>query len=573
MQELRAEFLVETTFFLEQIEESFLLLKDPEKKSEQLASVFRLMHSIKGAGGAVGLPELSEFAHVVEDLLSILRVKPIKIDDALLSLLLQTVDALKARLAHLQAGGSDHWAIEAFKVQIRGVTESLTNANSDGVATKVTTSDPGGAKTKIPVQSWTGPAKPEAEASVATPVKPVGKQFVKVDLDRVDVILDTVGELVVIRSQLMTEVQAVAHDNPRLVSIIELYDRSIRDLQEKAMGLRLTPLKSTFVKLQRVARDLSVKLNKRIHVELHGEDTEIDRQVVEALADPLLHLVRNSLDHGIETADVRIKAGKPAMAEVAIQAHIVGSQIQISISDDGAGVDVKRVFAKAKSRGLISQETEFKSMTETEILDLIFRPGFSTAETVSEVSGRGVGLDVVKTNVLRLKGQVQVQVRPGLGTTFLIILPMKTSVTDGILIRSETHPTILPLDSILEILDAKQVDLISVRSKGQYLRWRNSMVPVFTMSQLLGKSQSGVTIENRVLLVIDCLGRSLGVLVEEILGQNQVVSKQIHSIEGQDKEMGGAAILGDGRVALVVDPLELWRTGEMILGVQKEVAA
>jgi two-component system chemotaxis sensor kinase CheA len=556
MEELRQEFLSETSFFIEQIEESFLSLNDPIKRDDLLAHVFRLMHSIKGAGAAVGFSELSDYAHVLEDLLTVLRVNSSVIDENIQTLLLKGIDLLKGRILELQTGNAKVWHVEEFKLQVKQKVEALRLG--PGIQPQMPAAKPSLPMVPVSLEATLSdvPAKATETGSSSR------RNFVKVDLERVDFILDAVGELVVIRSQLLNEVNGFVQVNPRLRSIVELYDRSIRDLQEKAMGLRLTPLKSTFLKLQRVARDLSVKLNKPVDFHIQGEDVELDRQVVEALADPLLHLIRNGIDHGIEAPEKRKLSKKNAVGQMHIRAQAGGGRLTIQIRDDGGGIDLEKVFQKALSKGLLPAGTEFSTMSEQSLYDLLFAPGFSTAEVISEVSGRGVGLDVVKTNIAKLKGLVQIKSEVGKGTQFIVQLPMQASVTDGILVKVGGHSVILPLDSVYGILDATKTKMIDTKQKGIFLPWENQMIPVYELRQLLVniKFNSAEEVVNKILIVLDCMGQQMAVLVEEILGQSQVVSKTVRSTEGEMKDLAGAAILGDGKVALVLDTHELWQS-------------
>ena len=555
MDDLKSEFLAETLFFIDLIEESFLNLRDPEKKDEQLANVFRLMHSIKGAGAAVGFNELSEFSHHMEDLLTILRVGRISVDHSIETLLLSGVDLLKDRITKLKAGEVGPWPIQEFQVKLKMKVAELQTPSSPK-------QEPRDEKFHLKPSTVTlSMNEPEAFKNANKAISPVAheKNFIKVDIERVNFILDTISELVVIRSQLFNELGSMVDANSRLTPILELYDRSIRDLQEKAMGLRMTPLKSTFLKLQRVARDLSVKLDKPTEVHLSGEDVEIDRQVVEALSDPLLHLVRNCLDHGVEITEERKKMGKPLEARLNVLAKVVGGRIEIKIQDDGAGIQRLKVFEKAKKGGLLPPDTKIESLTDQQIYDFLFQAGFSTKEQVSEISGRGVGLDVVKTNISKLKGSVKVDSQPGRGTTFTISLPMMASVTDGILIRAGLHQMVLPLDSVYGLSDIRKVEIVRTQKQGSMIEWQNTMLPVYYLSDLLENEKYKAPPEaHKLMLILDGIEGYMAVLVEDVIGQSQVVSKSVRTADGTSQETVGTAILGDGRVALVLNPHDLW---------------
>lgn len=383
---------------------------------------------------------------------------------------------------------------------------------------------------------------------------------VKVDTERIDAVLDMVGELVVLKSQLINETKEYQH-NIKLSALVSLIEKSIRDLQDKSLGMRMTPLKGLFLKTQRVVRDLSVKLNKPVDFEMSGDDTEIDRNMVEVLGDPLMHIARNALDHGIEKPESRRDAGKPSKGTIRLVAQQLGSRIIVTISDDGAGISREKVYSKAVEKGLISADRKIETMGSQEIFQLLFEPGFSTAENVSEISGRGVGMDVVKSNIERLRGNIEIKTEEGKGTTFVITVPLTTSITEGMLVQVAHQLYILPLDGIRELVNLTDEALTTMPSGEQVVNVRDRLLPVMDLNLVLSRDQNSQALyqkkETDTIVVTEASSGLVALRVQKILGQVQVVLKSLSEFFPSTGGVAGAAILGDGKVALVLDVDEI----------------
>ena len=379
---------------------------------------------------------------------------------------------------------------------------------------------------------------------------------VKIDVERIDAVLNMVGELVVLKSQLLNETREY-HTNLKLSSLVTLFEKSIRELQDKSLGMRMTPLKSLFLKTQRVARDLSVKLNKPVEFLMSGEDTEIDRSMVEILGDPLLHIVRNALDHGIEKIDQRKTLGKKIAGTISLTAQQLGSRIIVTISDDGSGLSRDRIAKKALEKGLIPESKNIAELSNNEIYNLIFSPGFSTVEQVSEISGRGVGMDIVKTNIEKLRGSIDIKTEEGKGTVFKISIPLTTSITDGMLVKIANHLYILPLDGIRELVNFSSDSVTHMHTGRDVLNVRGKLLPILNLNQVLncdlGSSMHSYNTENDTIVVVDGQRGLIALRVNGILGQVQVVLKSLSEYFSLSQGVAGAAILGDGKVALVID--------------------
>jgi len=539
MVEFQKDFLIEADFLIEQCEESFLNLEKSENVSAELAQIYRVIHSFKGAGAAVGFLDLSEFAHEVEDCLSLLRVHPKLLSTEIVSLLLNVGDAFKKRIKYLATGEREPWDISELKKE---VTRSLNQLKK-----KTEEISYQSAMVQAPTSSFDEKLESKSGATNNQ------STTIRVDTERIDYVLDTVGELVVIKSQLMNEINRYTDQNARLGGIVSLLDRTIRDLQDRALSMRMTPMKSTFLKLQRVTRDLSVKLGKPVEFVMEGEEVEMDRTMVEVMADPLMHLVRNSIDHGIEKKEKRTELGKSEKGSVYLKARVSGGRVVIDIQDDGAGIHRERIIQKAIERKLIANKDEASQLTDGQVFQYIFAPGFSTAEKVTDVSGRGVGMDVVKTSVEKLKGIISIESQINQGTTFSISLPMTTSITDGLLVDIENHPYVLPIDAVIELVDIKDTKAYAVKTKGTMMNIRGKVLPIIDLRQHFSNDHHGTQSREMAAVIVKIFEKPRVILVSKVYGQTQVVQKPLGQYLEGKKGLSGAAVLGDGRVALVID--------------------
>ncbi len=573
MEELQRDFLDEASFLVEQCEEAYLNLDKPENRREELSKIFRLAHSLKGAGSSVGFADLSHFAHVIEDCLTILRVNPDLVDAHAISLLLRAGDAIKIRIQMLKEKSTDPWKVEELYNELKVLVGRLSgiplNVEKASVAVEevntVVATMPDAKKVITDEQLHEENKK---KSNLAAAIK-THTNSVKVDTDRIDSVLNMVGELVVIKSQLMNETLHGEKSNSKLNDLVSHLDKSIRDLQERALGMRMTPLKNLFLKTQRITRDLSLKLNKPIKFEMGGEDTEIDRNMIELLGDPFMHIVRNALDHGIEKLETRVASGKPASGTIKIIAQQSGGRIIVRISDDGGGISREKIIKKALEKGLISADKIPDKMPEQEVFQYIFAPGFSTADQISDVSGRGVGMDVVKTNIEQLKGTIDIKSEIGKGTTFIISVPLTTSITEGMQVICSGQQYILPLDRIRELIDNEEEITTQLTPDKLMLKVRENILPVVDLAQLSGHSyfaspeptEANQSKRNNTVIVVESSQGLLALRLNAVIGQVQVVLKPMGDYFSTCPGIAGAAILGDGKVALVLDVDNLEQLG------------
>jgi two-component system chemotaxis sensor kinase CheA len=628
--ELKRDFVNEALFMMDQYEESMLALEAATEPQEHISCIFRVAHSIKGGAAAVGFEDLSKFAHKAEDLLSLLRVQPEYVNTEIITLFLAVGDQFKERLAQLKSNQEKDWDVQdlaekllSWIQKIQGQTSSAQPASEK----PETRSNEKLLEDFFSTPAPTAAAAPEAQpAAVATPVAgeedltnyellaqlesemataapavaqviaaqkelPTAKvekvekvekklaqegTILKVDSLRVDSVLDVVGEIVVLKNQLMHSDSVRKAEDARLNFIVDQIDKSIRDLYEKTLGIRMTPLKSLFMKLQRTVRDVSVKLNKPVDLQLIGEETEVDRSVFELLGDPLMHMARNAMDHGIENPEARKASGKPMTAQLTIAAKQVGGSVEIEITEDGRGIDRNKIIQKAIEKGLLGSLEEGQKLSDQQVFQFLFAAGFSTAEKVTDLSGRGVGLDVVRSNIEKIKGQISIESRFGFGTKFKISIPLTTSITDGIVVAICGQRYMVPIHSIREIVQFYDHEVTEVASLGNVLRIRDKMTPIVNLERALNykpvvqilEDENPVNQKQKTYVVLESsLGLS-AIRVDEVIGQSQVVAKPLQ-VGHHVPEFSGAATLGDGRTILILEPNSLVQSGIKNL---KEVA-
>jgi two-component system chemotaxis sensor kinase CheA len=398
-------------------------------------------------------------------------------------------------------------------------------------------------------------AKPDAAGAAGGEAKHGESKTVRsirVDLDRVDKLVNMVGELVITHAMIAQQTEHLhADQHPELANGLAELSHHIRDLQESVMAMRAQPVKSVFARLPRLVRELAMMTNKKIRLDMSGENTEIDKTVIEQLGDPLTHMIRNSCDHGIESPEERIAVGKPPEGVIHVSADQRGGRIVIEISDDGRGINREKVMKKAIEKKLIAPDAV---LSNEEIDNLIFLPGFSTADTVSNISGRGVGMDVVRQNIQSLGGRVHIQSRPGQGSSFILTLPLTLAVLDGMVLRVGEQSYILPLANIVESLRPEPDQINIVANQSELLRIRGEYVPLVYLHRIF-KVPNGIDDPTKALVIIVELedGSKMGLVVDEIVGQQQVVIKSLEENFDPIRGVGAATILGNGRVSLILD--------------------
>ncbi|MBA5238838.1 chemotaxis protein CheA [Pectobacterium aroidearum] len=393
-------------------------------------------------------------------------------------------------------------------------------------------------------------AKPQAAPENGKNKAKTGDTSIRVAVEKVDQLINLVGELVITQSMLAqrsSELDPVAHGD--LLNSMGQLERNARDLQESVMSIRMMPMEYVFSRFPRLVRDLAAKLDKQVELTLMGSSTELDKSLIERIIDPLTHLVRNSLDHGIESPDKRVAAGKSAVGNLTLSAEHQGGNICIEVIDDGAGLNRERILAKALSQGLAVSDT----MSDEEVGMLIFAPGFSTAEKVTDVSGRGVGMDVVKRNIQEMGGHVEIHFQAGKGTTIRILLPLTLAILDGMSVKVNNEVFILPLNAVMESLQPQSEDLYPLAGGERVLQVRGEYLPLVELFHIFDVDGAKTDATQGIVVILQSAGRRYALLVDQLIGQHQVVVKNLESNYRKVPGVSAATILGDGSVALIVD--------------------
>jgi len=555
-QDVIREFLVESYENLSRLDQELVELEKHPKDSALLASIFRTMHTIKGTCGFLSFSTLEKIAHQAESLLSQLRDGQRELTPSLVSLILETVDATRKVLASIEASGEEgpdrfEDLTERLRVAVRLTTGPKGECGSGQPAA-------GGLPGPVPEPSDDSgsPELAESKKPAEDPAKPsaVADANIRVGVGLLDKLMDLVGELVLTRNQILqfnTE-----REDAALNATSQRLNLITTELQEGVMKTRMQPIGMVWNKLPRVVRDMAVTLGKQIRLEMDGAGTELDRTIIEAIKDPLVHLVRNSCDHGIEPPEVRLRIGKPPQGRLTLRAYHEGGQVNIEISDDGAGIDIARVKQKALDKGLLRPE-QAERLSDREALNLIFLPGFSMAETVTNVSGRGVGMDVVKSHIEKIGGVVDVFSRPGEGATVKIKIPLTLAIIPGLVITSGGERFVIPQVSLLELIrlegDSSEKHIEYVQGTPVYRR-RGSLLPITHLNQVLGL-KSAERAEAVSMVVLQAEDRQFGLVVDGINDTQEIVVKPLGKQLKGLTVYAGATIMGDGRVALILDVL------------------
>jgi two-component system chemotaxis sensor kinase CheA len=579
-QSILADFIVESCEHLESSDQHLLTLESDPGNRDSLDAVFRAFHSIKGVAGFLGLEGIKTLGHEAENLLDQIRTGTVKLAPAVMDCVFDCVAFLKGAVADLKRGVSDEddRRCQADSLKLRGRIQAIlaqtapsSTETAPAPAATVEGEEPDafgedswskGSPEAVPAAEATTPEAPKtAEAAPRAAKAPAGltgtlKETVKVDATRLDRLLDAIGELVIAESMVLGAPELKRSLSPALVQKIGQLDKITRELQEMGTSLRMVPIRPIFQKMQRLVRDLSKQSGKAVDFVAEGEETELDKTVVEKIGDPLVHMLRNSLDHGIESdPDARERAGKPRTAKVRFSAFQKGGSVCIEIADDGRGLDRDAILAKARERGLWREEAP---PSDKEIFGFIFEAGFSTAKQVTELSGRGVGMDVVKRNIESLRGRIDIQSRPGHGTTFSIWLPLTLAIIDGMVVRVGNERFVFPTLSIVRIVTPAADAIHTVKGEGKMLRLQDELIP---LQALHGWSDSAGGEERRVLVVAESEGRKAAFPVDELLDQQQIVIKKLEEEFPPIPGISGGAILADGRVGLILDVDTLMKTG------------
>ncbi len=545
--EIINEFLIESNENLARLDQEMVGLEAHPKDAALLASVFRTIHTIKGTCGFLGFSGLEHVTHLGENLLSQLRNAERDLNPELVSLILEMVDAVKGELSAIEASGAESGrSHEALANRLHAAAESQPDPAGEAPA------PPAQAKPTNAAETLAYAAEPPLEAEITTRSS-LADATIRVDVGLLDRLMNLVGELVLARNQILQFSGRV--EDAGFAATSQRLNLITTQLQEGVMKTRMQPIGVVWNKFPRVVRDLSATCGKQIRLDMDGAETELDKSIIEAIKDPLTHIVRNCCDHGIETPDVRLRGGKAAQGVLLLRAFHEGGQVNIEISDDGRGIDPVQIKRKALQKGLIRPE-QAERMSEREALSLIFRPGFSTAETVTNISGRGVGMDVVKTNIEKIGGTVDITSRPGFGTTVKIRIPLTLAIIPGLVVMSGGERFVIPQVSLLELIrlegDAGRRQIERIQSTPVYRR-RGNLLPIAYLNEVLriGANRQDSDVIN--IVVLQAEDRQFGLVVDGIHDTQEIVVKPLAKQLKSIAHYAGATIMGDGKVALILD--------------------
>lgn len=611
--ELKLGFLDEAMQAIEEVEQSFLVLEANPQDKTVLDKIFRLAHNLKGSSKAVGFEQMGAFTHEFESLMLKLKNDELQVLPQTVNLMLRCNDYIRYMVESLKEDLDASFEFQELIAEIENAkngqfAEMETVETSAPSAAEFTnkTEDPlefikqtlgynpadeqalaPGVKAKedkgfqLDLESVLGEVKKLSENNDPLPLKTTPDSIVspesqnknkskegnspktasgsqtdesiRVSLSRLEKLQNYVGEMVILQSVLREQ---LSDSTPLFIKkTSHQLGKVVKEIQDITMHLRMVPVKPTFQKMQRIVRDTAQALSKDVMLKVSGEETELDKTVLEKINDPLVHLIRNSVDHGIEAVDLHLKRGKKPQGEVQLNAYHQSGKLVIEVKDDGGGLDAEKLKALAVKKGIIKENL---NLTEAECWNLIFAPGFSTKEQVTDVSGRGVGMDVVRTNIQELSGEIQIISEKLKGTTFKIILPLTLAIVDGMVVQIGEEKYVIPLSHVHESIKPTDKQIQFNTGIGEILLLRGENLPLYRMCLLLGKKVTA-NLENMIAIVIRTGKEPFALLVDDIIGQFQVVIKQLGPELQSIKGFSGSTILGDGRPSLIIEPLDLVR--------------
>ena len=570
--DLLREFLNESQEHLQQIELGVLALEKDPTDNPTLNAIFRSFHTFKGGSGFLQLTPLNRLAHELETLLDLARQGRLVITPDIINVILAGADttrqflaALTERLQNPPLTGEILIPISALLASVRTAAQTATNPIAKNPKSEIRNSELGTQNSEPETQN----PKPETSAPAIIPIRPVPpgtiqiqpappaeKFLIKVEATKLDNLVDLVGELVIAQSLLAQETDPDSWDNTPFARHVTHLGRLTHELQKAALSLRMVSIRGTFWKMKRLVRDLAQKSGKACELVTTGDETELDRSLVEEIADPLVHMIRNSVDHGIELPAHRVANGKPRAGTVTLRAFHQGGNVIIEIRDDGAGLNRDRIRAKAIERKLLAPDAH---PGESEIFNFIFAPGFSTAETVTDLSGRGVGMDVVRRNLEKLRGRIDIASQPGRGTTFTITLPLTLAVIDGLVFSVGGQLFIIPTLSFRESFRYDPALISHINGHGEVVHYRNRLLPLVRLGEHFG--QPAITaLDRAVIIALEADHQLCCFVVDHLARRHELVIKSLGELFRPNPAVCGAAILGDGRVGLILDVNQLVKT-------------
>jgi two-component system chemotaxis sensor kinase CheA len=535
--EFLAQFISESQEHLQNIEQGVLLLENNPADAETLNLIFRAFHTFKGGSGFLNLTAILNLAHELESLLDLARQRKLAITRQVIDLILAGADTLKQFVLEINARLTGEVPNRPILIPTSDLIARIRTAVEHPALPQAET-------------TLRGHSLPRPSAEFDT-MADIVAGTVKVDKVKLDNLVDLMGEMVLAQTSVLHNHDWGALRSEKLNRDLARLDRVTKDLKHTAISLRMVPIRKTFQKMNRLVRDLAGKSGKDVQLLTQGEDTEVDRALIEEINDPLIHMIRNSVDHGMESAEVRRQRGQPERGTIRLYAFHQGGSVVIQIKDDGKGLNREKILAKATEMGLVKPGQQ---LAEKDVFNLIMAPGFSTAEQVTDLSGRGVGLDVVRRNVETLRGKIEIQSTPGQGSTFTIHLPLTMAIIDGLIAGVGEHRFIFPTLSVCYSFRPGAGTIKTVQGRGEMIDVRGKLRPLLRLHAHLGIKPTSTEATESIAILMEAGGQSRCVLVDQLLGKQEVVIKSLGETFRRSSYVTGAAILGDGRVALILDP-------------------
>ncbi|MCP3924455.1 MAG: chemotaxis protein CheA [Desulfobacterales bacterium] len=566
--EILTDFVNEAEENLDTIEVNIVELEQDPANQEIINNIFRPFHTIKGVSGFLALKKINKLSHATENLLDSVRSGDKIMNDVITNVIFESVDMLKNLLSRITIGINDGKKHNDKDINIKNLIDKLEilqnspdkeplgeilvrkgviNQESieESIITQKSRPDKKIGEILLEENKVTTKEISSALKDQKSNIKKMAVQ-VKVDTIKLDDLVDYTGELVIAQSMLKQQ----ATKDPSLHQSISQLGQIVTNIQNIAMSMRMIPIKATFMKMIRLVRDLSNKSDKDVSLIMEGEDTEIDRNLVDALYDPMVHMIRNSVDHGIETKEKRIEKGKETTGNITLRAYHKGGQIVIEIEDDGKGLDKKRILEKAIKTGLVSKED---NLSDAQIYDLILQPGFSTAKEITDVSGRGVGMDVVKDGIEKFRGNLDIESSIDKGTKFNINLPLTMAIIDGMLVRVGNEKYVIPTIAIHRTFQPSKEEYFTVENKGELIREREQLIPLIRLSDVFNSKNNSKPVWESLVIVVESKDEQKAILIDELLGKDEYVIKSLGGGMEEVPGLAGGAILSDGKVGLILD--------------------
>lgn len=582
---LLRDFITEGFEYLNEIEVNILNLEQHPENKEYINAVFRPFHSIKGVSSFLNLNDIRDLAHALENLLDKVRNNELPVTHSLIDIILDGSDILKEMIGSLgevldgkreQIAKPDISPLQnkiktmmdqpydsGGKVQKLGtiLVEKGTITDESLADTLQTTQKRSGKKLgEILIDEGKASSKQISQALRKQSQQIAASSTIRVDVRKLDDLIDMIGELVITQAMIRQSLTTQTGLDRKVLSTLSQLGGITSELQRTSTGLRMVPIKQTFQRMSRLIRDLARESGKKIAVRMMGEDTEIDRNMIEEIYNPLVHMVRNSADHGIESPEKRARCQKPEEGVIQLNAYHKGGNIVIEISDDGQGLNKKSILTKARDKGLLKKSAE---LSERQIYNLLFLPGFSTAEKVTEISGRGVGMDVVKQAVDKLRGKIEVASTEGSGSTFTIICPLTMAIIDGMIVRVGHEKYIIPTSAARQMLRPLREAYSNVTGKGEVLNVMGKPLALLRLHKIFNTAPEHKNPWEALVIIVEVGNRIKCVLVDEVLGKEEIVIKSLGEGLKNVKGIAGSAILGGGNVGLILDPEGLFELSEM----------